>query len=103
MLIYYSWPLSFLEEADKIFLILCYKLLSLTFTATRGSNGPKSFLKHLALLYYRYLNTKTSFYSSTNHFPFITYSYKSWNNDIWFLKIFIRNPNFLGSEILSWV
>ena len=75
----------------------------LTFTATRGSNGPKSFLKRLALLYYRYLNTKTSFYSSTNHFPFITYGYKSWNNNIWFLTIFICNPHFLGSEIPSWV
>ena len=27
----------------------------LTFTATRGSDGPKSFLKRLALLYYRQL------------------------------------------------
>ena len=75
----------------------------LAFTATRGSNGPKLFQKRLALLYYRYLNTKTSFCSSTNHFPFITYGYKSWDNNIWFLTIVICNPNFLGSEIPSWV
>ena len=76
----------------------------LTFTDTLGSNGPKSFLKRLALLYYCYLNINTSFYSSTNHFPFITYVYKSWNNNnIWFLTIFIYNPNFLGSEIPSCV
>ena len=48
------------------------------------------------MLYYRHLNNKTSFYSSTNHFPFITYGY---NNNIWFFTIFICNPSFLGSEI----
>ena len=77
-------------------------LTILTFTATHGSSGPKSFFKRLALLYYRHLNNKTSFYSSTNHFPFITYGQKSRNN-IWFFMIFICNPNFLGSEIPSWV
>ena len=48
-----------------------------TYTSTRGSYGPKSFEKRLALLYYRHLKNKTSFYSSANHFPFITYGYKS--------------------------
>ena len=38
--------------------------------------------KRLALLYYNHLNNKTSFYSSTNHFPFITYGYKSRNKNI---------------------
>ena len=35
---------------------------------------------------------KNSFYSSINHFLFITYGYKSWNDNIWFFMIFILQP-----------
>ena len=68
----------------------------LTFTATRGSNGPKSFSKRLALLYYHYLNNKISLCSSTNHFSVFTYCYKSWNNNTWLFVIFICNPKLFG-------
>ena len=57
----------------------------------------------ITLLYYHYLNNKISFFSPTNHFSFITYGYKSWKNNIWFFMNFICNPNFLGSQIPSWV
>ena len=68
-------------------------LYNLTFTVTRGSNGPKSFDKRLALLYYRHLNTKTSFYSSTNHFPFII------NNEITIFDF----SRFLFATLTFWV
>ena len=50
---------------------------SVSFTATRGSIEPKPFLKTSRSALLSSLNNKTSFYSSSNHLPFITYAYKS--------------------------
>ena len=47
-----------------------------------------------ALLYYRHLNNETYFDSSTNHFLFITYGYKSLNNKILFFMIFFATLTF---------
>ena len=67
-LIYFTFCFYFLLYSN-IILIRCsfYEIIlfitSLTFKATHGSNGTKSFLKCLTLLYYRHLNNKTSFLS----------------------------------------